>query len=188
MMVIRFATREDKPALQALIVRSARALSIPHYTSAQIEAALQSTFGVDSQLIADQTYFVAEEADVIIGCGGWSKRATLFGADQHTNREPTLLSPETDAARIRAFFIEPTFARRGVARALLRHCETAAFGAGFRKLTLMATLSGVAFYQSHGYATGSKETFALDEHTQIEFVPMSKLIAGSSSNCDRCRR
>src|SRR3954465_15812711 len=123
---IRPAVLEEKPLLEALIARSARGLSTQDYSSDQIEGALRGAFGVDTQLIRDQTYFVAELEGKIVGCGGWSHRKTLFGGDARVDREAGELDPVVDAAKIRAFFIDPDYARRGIGRAILDECERAA--------------------------------------------------------------
>jgi hypothetical protein len=109
---VRKATLDDVPALQALIARSARALSTEDYRPSQVEGALRGAFGVDSQLLADQTYFVVEEAGQFVGCGGWSYRSTLFGGDARDGRDSSTLDPRTQAAKIRAFFVDPDHARR----------------------------------------------------------------------------
>src|SRR5690242_6221398 len=125
-MTIRCATADDTPALQQLIALSARGLSIGFYTAAQTESAIKYVFGVDTQLVADQTYFVVEDEDGIIACGGWSKRNTLYGGDQFKAEVDPLLDPATDPARIRAFFVHPGKARRGVGQLLIKACEQAA--------------------------------------------------------------
>jgi hypothetical protein len=111
---LRHALPTDLPALQALIARSARGLSTEDYRPSQVEGALRGAFGVDSQLVADQTYFIAEEDGNIVGCGGWSFRSTLFGGDARVGRDASTLDPAIDAAKIRAFFVDPGHARRGV--------------------------------------------------------------------------
>ena len=113
---LRLATEEDIPALHALIEASVRGLQADDYTPAQIEGALGTVLGLDTQLIRDQTYFIAEHCGALAGCGGWSKRKTLFGADRGPGREPELLDPATEAAKVRAIFVHPDFARRGLAR------------------------------------------------------------------------
>src|SRR4051812_43650037 len=123
---VRLATRRDKSAIAGLIPVSARELSRGFYTEAQTEAAIRHVFGPDSRLIDDGTYFVAEERGAVAGCGGWSRRRTLFGGDQMKSADDPLLNPAVDAARIRAFFVHPAFARRGVGRAILEACLSAA--------------------------------------------------------------
>ena len=175
-LAIRRATEADRPALVALIARSARALSAGDYTPEQIEGALQGAFGVDSQLIVDGTYFVVECDGALAGCGGWSFRRTLFGGDAHTARDAAELDPATDAAKIRAFFVDPDFARRGIGRKLLDHCEDAARGRGFRRCELMATLPGRKLYLACGYAGTAAIRHTLANGQEIEFVPMTKLL------------
>jgi GNAT superfamily N-acetyltransferase len=151
MLSIRKATLADRPALEALIARSARELSVNDYTPEQVEGALRGAFGVDTQLIDDGTYFVAVDADSIVGCGGWSCRRTLFGGDARAERDAGLLDPRADAAKIRAFFVDPAHARRGIGRAILEHCESAARARGFTCFELMGTLPGVRLYRECGY-------------------------------------
>jgi GNAT superfamily N-acetyltransferase len=172
---LRTATHGDRAALQTLIARSARALGARDYRPEQIEAALQGAFGVDSQLIDDGTYFVAETRDgELIGCGGWSRRRTLFGGDSHAERNAAELDPRTDAARIRAFFVDPGHARQGIGRALLERCESDARARGFSRFELMGTLPGVRLYQALGYVAGELMHYPVAPGVTIEFVPMRK--------------
>ena len=154
---IRKAIAADIPRLREVIEASVRSLQAGDYTPAQIEGALNSVYGVDSQLIADGTYLVAEVSTPhnkteIVACGGWSKRKTLYGGDQYEAREDSLLDPTRDAAKIRAFFVHPDWARRGIGSMILEACENAATEAGFTRLEMGATLSGVPFYRAKGYA------------------------------------
>ena len=174
---LRPARSVDTPALQHLIERSARALSVGYYTPAQTEAAIRYVFGVDSVLIADGTYFAATEGEAIVGCGGWSRRRTLYGGDQRPVGPSDLLDPATDAARIRAFFVAPEHARRGIGRLLLDACEQAARASKFWRLELMATLPGVPFYAACGFREAEHVTDALPDGTAIEFVRMERAIA-----------
>lgn len=157
-----------------LIVVSARDLGRSYYSEAQIEEAIAHVFGVDTTLITDRTYFVAEAADVIRGCGGWSKRRTLFGGDQYEARDAGFSDPRIEAAKIRAFFVHPRFARQGIARALLGWCEAEAKAAGYESAELMSTLPGVTFYSSCGYASGEATTVTVGRGVDIRFVPMTK--------------
>jgi N-acetylglutamate synthase-like GNAT family acetyltransferase len=194
---IRQAVAADIPALRALIDASVRGLQAQDYTQAQIESALATVYGVDTQLIADGTYFVAEVAPqtataagladalraseaiaaeripVIAGCGGWSKRKTL-GADHCAGREDDLLDPRTDAAKIRAFFIHPKWARRGIGSMILDACETAARNAGFTRLEMGATLTGVPFYRARGYAELEQIEVPLENGASMPIVRMGK--------------
>jgi len=173
--VLRKATPEDTPLLEQVIAESARKLGRPDYTDEQIEAALGSAFGVDSQLIRDGTYFVAESADDgIVGCGGWSWRKTLFGSDRQAGRQSEALDPRYEAARIRAFFVRPEWARRGIARALLEKCEEEARLRGFQSLELLATLPGHRLYQALGYTGEARVTYPLGNDVTIDFIPMMK--------------
>ncbi len=148
---IRLATREDVPALQKLIDASVRGLSVEYYSQSQIASGLTYVFGVDTQLINDGTYFVAETEEELVGSGGWSKRQTLFGGDQSKSDRDPLLDPEHDAARIRAFYVDPRWARRGIGSRILTACEEAAAKAGFKRVELVATLPGEPLYSDRGY-------------------------------------
>lgn len=172
--VIRKARLEDRPAIKELIAESARGLSRDDYTGPQVEAAINSVFGVDTDLILDGTYFVAELGVALVGCGGWSRRRTLFGGDQYAGRDSGMLDPESEPARIRAFFVHPAHARRGLGRAILAACEAAARAAGFRSLELMATLPGVRLYEACGYERRERVSYELGAGVSIEFVPMRK--------------
>jgi GNAT superfamily N-acetyltransferase len=180
--VLRPATLAEKPALRELIEISARGLSTEDYRPEQVEGALRGAFGVDSTLIQDGTYFVAElvapdaglPAGTLVACGGWSRRRTLFGGDARQDRDAGLLDPAVDAAKIRAFFVHPGYARRGVGRALLDRCESAAQAAGFTRFELMGTLPGVKLYEALGYQRQAMVHYPVGDNLTIEFVPMSK--------------
>jgi GNAT superfamily N-acetyltransferase len=174
MPTLRKATLADIPALNALIARSARGLSTRDYRPEQIEGALQGAFGVDSQLLADETYFVVEDAGQIVGCGGWSFRSTLFGGDARSGRDSSILDPKTHAAKIRAFFVDPGHARRGIGSLLLDHCENQARARGYLEVELMATLPGAKLYTARGYSAGSLVRFDVSSEESIEFIPMHK--------------
>lgn len=171
---IRVATTADEPTLRALIPRSAHALSAGFYSDAERDAAITYVFGVDSQLIVDGTYLIAEQSGEVCGCGGWSKRRTLFGGDQHKDIDDPLLDPRTDAARIRAFFVAPEFARQGVGGLLMRACARAAFDAGFRALELMATLPGVPLYTHYGFVAQEEVFERAPNGVKIPFVRMHR--------------
>ena len=181
---IRPATLDDRSEIQRLIAESARGLSRKHYDDAQIEGAIASVFGVDTTLIDDGTYFVVESAAGLIGCGGWSRRRTLFGGDQYATRDTSYLDPAFEPAKIRAFFIHPDHARKGVGRALLDRCESEAAAHGFRVLELMSTLPGVKFYQSCGYVEQGDFNLDLHENVKLELVPMRKEIAADEHGSD----
>ena len=171
---LRKAVLEDVPALESLIARSARELSTQDYRPSQVEGALRGAFGVDSQLLADQTYFVAEQNGSIVGCGGWSFRSTLFGGDARSGRDASLLDPAIHAAKIRAFFVDPSHARRGIGSLLLDRCEREARAHGFLHAELMATLPGVKLYAAHGYVGTERVSFEVGPDETIEFIPMRK--------------
>jgi GNAT superfamily N-acetyltransferase len=171
---IRKATHADRSALEILIARSARELGAGDYRPEQIEGALRGAFGVDTQLIDDGTYFVVEADGKLVGCGGWSKRRTLFGGDAHQDRNASELDPKIDAAKIRAFFVDPEHARRGIGRALLERCESEARARGFSRFELMGTLPGVRLYQALGYVGSERVHYPVAPGVTIEFVPMRK--------------
>ena len=166
---------EDVDEIQTLIALSTRELSRGYYSDRQIEAAIACIFGVDTTLIADRTYFVAETEGILHGCGGWSKRRTLFGGDQYATRDSVFSDPAVDAAKIRAFFVHPRSARRGIGRLLLARCEAEAKAAGYKSTELMSTLPGLSFYSSCGYLPNKPTLFTV-EGVEIEFVPMWKLL------------
>jgi GNAT superfamily N-acetyltransferase len=174
---IRRAVIEDIEVLERLIARSARTIGIERYTAEQMETALRGAFGVDSRLIADGTYFVAECDAEIVACGGWSWRRTLFGGDKRADREVGDLDPRTDAAKIRAFFVDPRHVRKGLASALLARCEAEAKAAGFLRLELMGTLTGETFYTVRGYVPTASVSYEAEPGAFIPFIAMSKNIA-----------
>ncbi len=170
----RLATDIDIAALEVLIPLSVRALRSAHYSPAQIEAALGPVFGVDRQLICDGTYFAVEDAGQIVGCGGWSKRKTLYGGDRDRAGEDAELNPQLDPARIRAFFVHPNWARRGIGRSILLHCEAAALKAGFHHAELVATLTGEPLYARFGYAVIERYEAPMTDSLSLPVVRMAK--------------
>jgi GNAT superfamily N-acetyltransferase len=189
---IRTAVEEDVPQLQVLIDASVRALQTEDYSASQIDHALQTVFGVDSQLIADKTYFVVEAQNsaetaskssvesssglVIAGCGGWSRRKKLYGGDAWTEQRAEFLDPLLDAAKIRAFFIAPEFARRGVGTKILQACEDAAFAEGFRRFEMGATLTGVKLFAARGYVEQERVLLDVGGDESIQVVRMEKRV------------
>ncbi len=171
---IRLAREDDIQALEILIPLSVRALQAPFYTSAQMEAALGPVFGVDRQLISDGTYFVVEHSGRIVGCGGWSRRRAVFGGDRARLVEDDVLDPAHDPARIRAFFVHPDWARRGIGRSLLGACESAFCVAGFRNAVLVATLAGEPLYASFGYTVAERYEVPLSDGLTLPVVRMAK--------------
>jgi len=176
---LRLAVARDIPALHSLIEASVRGLEINDYTPEQIDGALGTVLGLDTQLVADGTYFVmeAENADgstAISGCGGWSNRKTLFGSDHASVREPEFLDPATDAAKIRAFFVHPDWARRGIGSKILEACESAARAAGFSRFEMGATLTGVPLYLGRGYRIVERLEVPLQNGATLPVVRMAK--------------
>jgi GNAT superfamily N-acetyltransferase len=183
---LRLATEEDIPTLHALIEASVRGLQAGDYTQAQIEGALGTVLGLDTQLIRDRTYFVAEAVDEAVysegetqtyrlaGCGGWSKRKTLFGADRGPGREPELLDPATDAAKVRAIFVHPRYARMGLGSLILARVEKAAREAGFTRYEMGSTLTGVPLYRLKGYVEVERIGVPLGNGEALPVVKMVK--------------
>jgi len=181
-LILRCAELDDIPAMSELIRCSVRGLS-PEYSPGVIEASLVRAFGVDTTLIHDRTYFavIASDADTdethIIGCGGWSKRRKLYGNDNITHEACDLLDPSREAARIRAFFVHPQWARKGIGSLLMNHCEAEARAAGFTRLELGATLPGVHLYRRHGFAPLEEMSFPLGDGMTLPLVRMAKQLA-----------
>jgi len=173
-LTTRLATRQDIPQLNELIALSVRGLSIEYYNPNQIESAIKYIFGIDTQLIIDGTYYIAEKDGVLVGCGGWSKRNTLYGGDQHKDVEDPLLNPATDAARIRAFFVHPDYARQGIGRLIMNVCEDAAKSNGFTTFELGATLPGVPLYEVMGYKAIGRIDAPLADGEVLGVVKMRK--------------
>jgi N-acetylglutamate synthase-like GNAT family acetyltransferase len=187
---IRPAREADVPALRELIELSVRKLQAQDYSPQQMEAALRTVFGVDSQLIADGTYLLAEAflataesaprrpaqagAVVIAGCGGWSKRKTLYGGDRWRDRQDDLLDPHVDAAKIRAFFIHPDWARQGVGTRILDACEAAAAAAGFTRFEMGATLTGAKLFGERGYVALQPIELPLEDGITLPIIHMRK--------------
>lgn len=171
---IRVARAADLAAIRALIPDSVRRLSVGYYTPREVESSIRYVFGPDTQLIADGTYFVAQRGGELAGCGGWSARRTLYGGDQAKDADDPPLDPATEPARIRAFFVHPDHARRGVATALYDACVAAARAAGFRALELMATLPGEPLYRAFGFVAVEQVESVLPDGVRIRFVRMSR--------------
>ena len=173
---LRPATPGDVPGIRVLIDASVRGLGVGYYSDAEIEESLVSVFGVDSQLLADGTYFVIDCAGDIAAAGGWSKRTTLYGGDQTKDTEDALLDPAVDAARIRAFYVSPKWARRGLARRLYQACESAAVAAGFSRFQLGATLSGVPLYEALGFRALERADYPMRFGLTLGIVRMERAI------------
>lgn len=173
---VRPAHHDEIDALNSLIDASARSLSRGDYSPEEIDGLIQFIFGVDSELIHDQTYFVIEKEGIYAACGGWSKRRTLFGSDACETRESGYLDPGKDAAKIRAFFVHPDFARQGLAKVLIDECENAARESGFKKMELMSTLPGIKFYKAQGYQGEELIEHTLPNGMVVNFLPMWKTL------------
>jgi GNAT superfamily N-acetyltransferase len=175
MLTLRLATTADIPRLRDLIEQSVRALSAGYYTVPQIESALRHVFGPDTQLIADGTYYVIEsESRALVAAGGWSRRRTLYGGDQMKGAEDPLLEPATEAARIRAFFVHPAWARRGLGRQLFDRCAADAARAGFQRMELMATLPGEPLYRALGFEPLERSAAPLPDGEVLPVVRMAR--------------
>ena len=179
--VIRLAISADIPALRELIDNSVRILQREDYSAEQLDAALGTAYGVDTQLIADETYYIVEAigaADemVLAACGGWSMRKTLYGSDHGPYRDNAMLDPARDAAKIRAFFVHPEWTRRGIASLILKTCEDAAYARGFRRFEMGATLTGVPMYAARGYAKGEQIEVPLPNGMSLTVVRMGKTV------------
>jgi GNAT superfamily N-acetyltransferase len=179
-ILIRRATAADIPSLGPLIAESVRRLSKGFYSTEEAERALVRVFGVDSQLVDDGTYYVAERDGELAGCGGWSKRATLFGGDQTKHGEDAELAPGAAPARIRAFFVHPSHARQGIGTRLLDVCESAARAHGFTEAELVATLPGVPLYETLGYEAVEPISVDLEDGYVLRCVRMRKTLGESS--------
>jgi GNAT superfamily N-acetyltransferase len=178
---VRLAADADIPALTRLIELSVRVLQLNDYTNDQIEGALGTVLGLDTQLIRDGAYYAAEVSSVagnrvIVACGGWSRRKTLFGSDHGPYRENAYLNPASDAARIRAFFVHPDWVRRGLGSAILRACERAAMEVGFNRFEMGATLTGAPLYESKGYSVIERIRVPLHNGETLPVVRMAKSV------------
>ncbi|MEJ7812766.1 MAG: GNAT family N-acetyltransferase [Gemmatimonadaceae bacterium] len=179
---LRLATPADVPAIEALMALSVRGLSDGFYTSVQVESALRHAFGVDSQLIADGTYFVMESGPQLVAAGGWSARRTLHGGDRAKGADDDpRLDPAAEPARIRAFFVHPAWARRGLARALFARSLEAARAAGFRSLELVATLPGEPLYAALGFVARERMIVPLPDGLALPCVSMTRPVGGDPS-------
>lgn len=172
--MLRLAQLTDIPLLTPLIQTSARVLGKGYYTEMEIESAITYIYGVDTELIHDQTYYLIEKNKQIIACGGWSKRLTLFGGDQCEARQSGYLDPQKDPAKIRAFFVSPAHARQGLGKRLLEACEKAALENGFTEIEMMATLPGVDLYQAFGYKGMQPQIYTLPNGVGLRLVQMRK--------------
>ena len=177
-LTMRLAVPEDVPDLRDLIVRSVRGLQSQEYTPEQIEGAIGTVYGTDSRMIADGTFFVVESDSRIVACGGWSRRRTAFGSDESPVKDDSPLDPAVEPAKIRGFFVDPEYARQGIASRILAACESAAAAAGFRGFELVSTLVGVPLYRRHGYIEVERIAWDLPNGQPYTAVRMSKPAAG----------
>ena len=184
-LTIRLAAISDVPALRELMNLSIAELLKPFLSPAQIEASYE-VMGLDTQLIEDGTYFVVKESGAIAGCGGWSRRATLFGGNHSKGRDAALLDPKKDAARVRAMYTHPAFARRGVGRMILNASERAAASEGFSRVELAATAGGEPLYVACGYAPISRFQSGPDD--LVPMCLMGKTIRGEMRSCSSFAR
>ena len=170
----RWARRDDLDALKALMDAAISELQKPFLDAGQI-ASSRAIMGLDTQLIDDGTYVIVESDGALAGCGGWSRRGTLYGGDHSTRRSAVLLDPQVDAARIRAMYTHPRHVRKGVGRLVLRVCEDAARAAGFQRVELMATMAGIPLYRASGYESHEQ---VLDDRggVPVPLVRMSKAL------------
>lgn len=182
MFTIRAATFADKPVMEALIERSGIGLADGFYTPQQAAAITAEVFGVDSALVADGSYFVIEDDGVIVACGGWSRLATDYGGDGAKAGNDRPLDPATEAARIRAFFVEPAMARRGLGRMLLEHCTAQALAAGFTSLELVSTMPGEPLYRACGFAAVEPIVLSLSGGVRVPLTRMRKPIGPNVQN------
>ena len=180
-LTIRLATPDDVPRIRALIDDSVRGLSAGYYTPAQIESALVHVFGVDTQLIADGTYYVVDAGEEIAASGGWSRRATLYGGDQFKEAADPLLDPSSDPARIRAFFVHPNWTRRGLARRLFDECRRAALAERFRHFDLGATLPGEPLYAALGFSALERRIVRMPDGEELALIHMRCAIAPAAT-------
>lgn len=172
---IRIAAEEDVPVLEELIPLSVLGLQAAYYSDAQMNAAIGPVFGVDRTLIHDGTYYVACVGEKVVGCGGWSLRKTMYGGDRGRVGDDAKLDPRCDAARIRAFFVHPDWARRGIGRAILQACETALCAAGFRRAELVGTLAGEPLYRAGGYEVVERYEVPMTEELNLPVVRMRRV-------------
>ncbi len=177
----RLAAPDDIPEIEAIVARSIRTLHVDTYDAAIIEEAIDHAYGVDWQLVQDATYFVATKAGTVVGAGGWSFRQTIAGAHGPNDPPAQPLTPDRDAARVRAFYVDPAYARRGVGALLLSISEQAATEAGFTQAELTATLTAVPFYAAHGYEFAGSFDLPLPSGRLLELTLMTKRLASSSS-------
>ena len=174
MWTIEVARMVDVPELQRVLERSVRQLGGADYDPRQIDTSLQRLFGIDTTLIQDRSYFAVRSEGRIIACGGWSFRRTLYGGEQFSQRDSEMLDPAREPARIRAMYVDPAWARRGIGAAILDHSERAAAAAGFLEMELMSTLTGIPLYVKAGYRAVEDVSLTLEGDVPFPLVRMRK--------------
>jgi GNAT superfamily N-acetyltransferase len=167
----KVATQDDLPILTAIMGRAMGGLLSPFLSAAQVKASY-AVMGLDTQLVTDGTYFLVTSDGVAAGCGGWSRRATLYGGDHSHGRDAALLDPLTDAARVRAMYTDPAFTRQGVGRLILNLCECAARAEGFSSVALVATVPGLPLYEACGYSVVEQ----FDDASGGTPVPLARMV------------
>lgn len=172
---LRLAVPEDLPALRDLMSAAIGELLNPFLSPQEVAASFE-IMGLDSQLVADGTYFLVEEEGALAGCGGWSRRSTLFGGDHSAGRDAALLDPARDAARVRAMYTHPDHVRKGVGRLILDACESAAAGEGFARCEMAATLAGEPLYQACGYREIERFSAPTSGGIEVPLVRMGKAL------------
>lgn len=174
-MILRHATENDIDQIERVMRDSITGISNRTYDSAQVESSLRYVAHLDRELVADRTYFVVEENGEIAGCGGWSARSRLYAGSGPGEDDSRMLDPASEAARVRAMFVSPRFERRGIGRMILRACEEEARAAGFRRVELMAMLSGHAMYLASGYRDVERVDAKLEDGTPYPLIRMTKV-------------
>jgi len=174
---LRLARIDEADAIDALMKASTRGLFPSYYDAAQTEAAIQFVASVDSALIADGTYFVAEAEDELVACGGWSRRDKLYTGSAEGNTDARLLDPASEPARVRAMFVRPDWTRRGLGRRILEACEAAAREEGFETLALMATLPGRPLYEAYGFRATGDSIVRMPNGVELACTAMEKPIS-----------
>jgi GNAT superfamily N-acetyltransferase len=175
MLTIRVATSADEPEMRVLMNRAIGELMNSFLTEEQVAASFD-IMGIDTQLVADGTYFAVSDGAVIAGCGGWSRRATLFGGDHTKDRDAALLDPTKDAARVRAMYTHPDHVRRGIGRMVLDACESAARAEGFTRVELAATMAGEPLYRACGYTLIEPFTSRTTNGVEVPLLRMGKAL------------
>ncbi len=177
---IHTAKQQDLPTIKSIMTKSIEVLQKSFLSNAQVKASYE-VMGLDTQLIDDGTYFtvwaVRGEQKTMVGCGGWSNRKTLYGGNHSKGRSAALLDPAQDAARIRAMYTHPDWARRGIGTLILGKCEDAALAAGFTRAEMMATMAGVPLYEARGYTRIEAHTDIASDGTEIPLVKMGKALS-----------